>query len=38
MDSILALQNRAYCYRNVSFLNSLKNVLINKIVWKFNVI
>ena len=34
MDSILALQNRVYCTRDVSFLNSFENVLINKIVWK----
>ena len=33
MDSILALQNRVFCTRDVSFLNSFENVLTNKIVW-----
>ena len=30
----LAHQNRVYCTRDASFLNSFENVLTNKIVWK----
>ena len=30
----LAFQNRVYCTRDVSFLNSFENMLTNKIIWK----